>query len=98
MGEEDLLQILSGADAASYLDRGSFQYLVGAIPPPGKFLKFGLWKCHFLHFELRILSVCRNVSDLVYTSFSCQTFVASNAILTIDNEMSYLIIFFLNCI
>ena len=32
------------------------------------------------------------MSGLVYTSLLCRTFVASNAIQTIDNEMLYLII------
>ncbi len=39
-----------------------------------------------------------NGLGLVYTSLLCRTFVASNAIQTIDNEMLYLIIYCLNCI
>ena len=35
---------------------------------------------------------------LVYMSLSCRTLVTSNATQTIDNEMSYLIIYCLNCI
>ncbi len=46
----------AGADPASLLDRGSFQYLAFPAPsPPENVLKFGPRKCYFLRFEPRIL-------------------------------------------
>ena len=38
------------------------------------------------------------ILGLVYTSLSSRTFVASNAIQTIDNKMSYAVLICLNCI